>query len=135
MFCARYRAPRPAEDGPSAARRAFFGSGVTLGSDDVPSTVIPDPSMRPADEEEQETAIRNLTFWKDGFSIEDGPLMEYENEQNKRILDAINNGYVVTNCFRMISVFLLLIQLIVLGWDGSTFLPCSFCTAMRLRQC
>jgi len=65
---------------------------VTLGSDDTPSTVIPDPTARPADEEEQETAIRNLTFWKDGFSIEDGPLMEYDNEQNKRILDAINNG-------------------------------------------
>ena len=39
----------------------------TLGSDDTPSTLIPDPSARPnqeeAEEEEvEETAVRNLTF-------------------------------------------------------------------------
>lgn len=90
-----FRAPRPAEEGPRSSGRSFFGSGNKLGSDEIPSSVIPDPTARPAeDDEEQETAIRNLTFWKDGFSIEDGPLMEYENEQNERILDAINSGCV-----------------------------------------
>lgn len=83
------RAPRPAEE--EAKRSAFFGAGNTLGSDEIPSSSIPDPNARTADEEE-DTAIRNLTFWKDGFSIEDGPLMEYENEQNKLVLAAINSG-------------------------------------------
>ena len=71
----------------------------TLGSDDTPSTLIPDPSARPnqeeAEEEEvEETAVRNLTFWEDGFSIEDGELMRYDDPANKEILTAINSGYV-----------------------------------------
>ncbi|KAF8337374.1 uncharacterized protein EI90DRAFT_2910018, partial [Cantharellus anzutake] len=78
------QAPRPEEPAP---RNAFFGSGNTLGSDEVPSSFIPDP-----EEVEQETAIRYLTFWKNGFSIEDGPLMEYDNPENQRILEAINSG-------------------------------------------
>lgn len=28
--------------------------------------------------EDEEPVTRNLTFWKDGFSIEDGPLMRYD---------------------------------------------------------
>ena len=28
--------------------------------------------------EDDEPVTRNLTFWKDGFSIEDGPLMRYD---------------------------------------------------------
>lgn len=71
-------------------RNAFFGPGHTLGSDEVPSSLIPDPNSPP--ETEQETAIRYLTFWKNGFSIEDGPLMEYDNPENQRILAAINSG-------------------------------------------
>jgi len=81
------QAPRSEEPAP---RNAFFGSGHTLGSDDVPSSFVPDPNAPP--ETEQETAIRYLTFWKNGFSIEDGPLMEYDNPENQRILTAINSG-------------------------------------------
>lgn len=81
------QAPRPEEPLP---RNAFFGPGHTLGSDEVPSSFIPDPNSPP--ETEQETAIRYLTFWKNGFSIEDGPLMEYDNPENQRILAAINSG-------------------------------------------
>ncbi len=43
-------------------------------------------------EMEGETAIRHLTFWKDGFSIEDGPLMRYDEPGNKEILEAIKSG-------------------------------------------
>ena len=56
--------------------------------------MIPDPNAAAAaaSQEGQETAIRNLTFWRDGFNIEDGPLMAYDNPENQRILDAINSG-------------------------------------------
>jgi UBX domain-containing protein 1 len=52
------------------------------------------------DEEEEEfddddVQIRNLTFWKDGFSIEDGPLMTYDDPYNKEILEAIKSGSVM----------------------------------------
>lgn len=40
----------------------------------------------------EEPVIRNLTFWQDGFSIEDGDLMRYDDESNQAILRAINAG-------------------------------------------
>ncbi|KAM0750267.1 SEP-domain-containing protein [Meredithblackwellia eburnea MCA 4105] len=91
-------------------RSAFSGGGHTLGSDETPSTFIPDPNARASrqrhpgafpgaagaddeddlKEEEEETVIKYLTFWKDGFSIDDGDLMRYE--ENKEVLAAINSG-------------------------------------------
>jgi UBX domain-containing protein 1 len=50
------------------------------------------------EEDDEEVAIRHLTFWKDGFSIEDGELRRYDEPGNKMLLEAINLG----------SVFLLL---------------------------
>ena len=38
-------------------------------------------------------AIRHLTFWRDGFSVEDGPLMRYDDPNNAQILEEINSGY------------------------------------------
>ncbi|KAI6127014.1 ubiquitin-related domain-containing protein [Pisolithus sp. B1] len=48
----------------------FRGGGHTLGSDEVESTYIPDPDV--PDEAEVEVAQRNITFWRNGFSVEDG---------------------------------------------------------------
>ncbi|POV98350.1 hypothetical protein PSTT_14474 [Puccinia striiformis] len=98
----------------------FQGSAQTLGSDQMPSRpVVPEPASRPArqkvfrtalpvpgnfgsdleddddedeNHEEEEEVEKHLTFWKDGFSIEDGPLMSYDDPNNKEILDAINHG-------------------------------------------
>ncbi|OBZ73369.1 UBX domain-containing protein 1 [Grifola frondosa] len=86
---------RAAEAGPAPAgepvrSRAFFGGGHTLGSDEVESTYIPDPDAPSAPEEE--TAIRHLTFWRDGFSVEDGELMRYDDPRNEEILAEINSG-------------------------------------------
>jgi UBX domain-containing protein 1 len=36
--------------------------------------------------------IRHLTFWRNGFSIEDGPLMAYDDPANEEFLRAINSG-------------------------------------------
>ena len=44
-------------------------------------------------ESEEETAIRHLTFWRDGFTVEDGELMRYDDPANERILSEINSGY------------------------------------------
>ncbi len=60
------------------------------------------PSGSEQDEEEEEeeddgepadqVAIRTLTFWQDGFSIGDGPLMSYDDARNKAILESIKSG-------------------------------------------
>ncbi|CCM00209.1 uncharacterized protein FIBRA_02237 [Fibroporia radiculosa] len=88
---------RAAEAGPpssatsdSVRSTVFSGGGHTLGSDEVESQFIPDPSV-PAGPEE-ETAIRHLTFWQDGFSVEDGELMRYDDPANSQILGEIHAG-------------------------------------------
>ncbi|KAF8465435.1 SEP-domain-containing protein, partial [Russula ochroleuca] len=69
---------------------AFSGGGYTLGSDELESTYIPDPSVprNPA----EETAVRRLTFWRDGFSVEDGDLRRYDDPDQAQILSEINSG-------------------------------------------
>ncbi|KAJ1303965.1 hypothetical protein OPQ81_008375 [Rhizoctonia solani] len=80
----------PAEEPRSTV---FSGGGHTLGSDEVESTYIPDPNAPPPKEEEdEEVAIREITFWRDGFSIADGPLLKYGDPANEAILNAINSG-------------------------------------------
>ncbi|PCH34546.1 SEP-domain-containing protein [Wolfiporia cocos MD-104 SS10] len=75
----------------TAHSTAFAGGGHTLGSDEVESQFIPDPNAAPA-EPEEETAIRHLTFWRDGFSVEDGELMRYDDPANAQILQELNTG-------------------------------------------
>ena len=53
----------------------------------VPTCVLLAPS-RPT----EERAIRQLTFWRDGFSIEDGPLLRYDDPENGATLKAIDQG-------------------------------------------
>ncbi|KAJ3509105.1 hypothetical protein NLJ89_g5394 [Agrocybe chaxingu] len=83
---------RAAQAGPPSASTArhgvFSGGGHTLGSDEVESTYIPDPNA-----EEEETAIRHLTFWRDGFQVEDGELRRYDDPAQSQILTEINAGH------------------------------------------
>ncbi|RPD73670.1 SEP-domain-containing protein, partial [Lentinus tigrinus ALCF2SS1-7] len=80
-----------AGSGSSTPRHRFVGGGHTLGSDEVESTFVPDPEAEVARPEE-ETAIRHLTFWREGFSVEDGELMRYDDPANEQILAEINSG-------------------------------------------
>jgi len=96
--------PGALPSGPGSRPAFFSGGGHTLGSDEVESTYIPDPTAPPPSStnvqegggggEEETTAIRHLTFWRDGFSIEDGELMRYDNPANEQILAEINAGCV-----------------------------------------
>jgi len=109
----------PESSGASGSKSSFRGSGNVLGSEDAPSA--PDapggasgssaPSVAavtpsafdallgsmfgrapPPPAEEEETQVRHLTFWRNGFSIEDGPLMSYDDPANKELLEAIHSG-------------------------------------------
>ena len=88
------RSPAGTPAGGSSSGSAFHGAGNTLGSDEVPSTFIPDPNAPQGNEEEaeEEVAVRNITFWRDGFSVEDGPLMRYDDPANQNLLNEINTG-------------------------------------------
>lgn len=62
---------------------AFKGLGNRLGSENDDEQVNEGTNVNEDDEaweemDDEEPVTRNLTFWKDGFSIEDGPLMRYD---------------------------------------------------------
>ncbi|KAJ2669619.1 protein phosphatase regulator [Coemansia sp. RSA 1085] len=74
--------------------RRFIGRGRTIGSDapgEGENSSQPDASDND-DEEEDEVAVRKLTFWRNGFSIGDGPLYNMEDPVNRQNLDAILQG-------------------------------------------
>ena len=83
-----------------ATSSAWGSSGNRLGSEDDPepeaAPVVPhfDAPENDAegDEDDESPQIRRLTFWRNGFSIQDGPLLSYEDPENKQLLEAIQAG-------------------------------------------
>ncbi|KAI9258162.1 hypothetical protein BDA99DRAFT_515406 [Phascolomyces articulosus] len=88
-------APEEEEASSSAPKPNYFkGSGYKLGSEEEPSTVV-NPTLPTDGEEEEhshEPVTRYLTFWRDGFSVDDGPLYRYDDPANQTMLNAINSG-------------------------------------------
>jgi UBX domain-containing protein 1 len=84
-----HRGSRTASTRESARTGPFFGSGHTLGSDEAESQVIPDPN---ADEDEVDTAVRSIIFWRTGFTIENGPLLLYTDPDSAKLLESIQQG-------------------------------------------
>ncbi|GAB5591692.1 protein phosphatase regulator [Umbelopsis nana] len=71
--------------------RYFAGSGYKLGSDEEPSVQVTSSSQ--SDEPQSSVPVtRQLTFWRNGFSIADGPLLRYDDPANEYALNAINSG-------------------------------------------
>ncbi|KAI9028346.1 hypothetical protein CLU79DRAFT_880022 [Phycomyces nitens] len=69
----------------------FSGSGYTLGSDETPSQQVGTPDTS-SNEASQAPITRYLTFWRNGFSVDDGPLFRYDDPANEAMLSAINSG-------------------------------------------
>lgn len=78
----------PAPSGPTW----FGGSANTLGSDETPSQSIVPPGQPGDDDPEanEEVVTRHLTLWSNGFSINDGPLLSYQ--EHSTILQDLNQG-------------------------------------------
>jgi UBX domain-containing protein 1 len=64
---------------------------MTLGGDDAPSRAIPDPNA--AAPQPAPRVHRELHLWRDGFSVDDGPLYRYDDPANARTLEMINTGH------------------------------------------
>lgn len=103
---------------PSGSGHHFGGSGNVLGSEDTPSDAAPPAaapasapspaaapsgamealmgmlrgSAQPPQDDDNEVQTRRLTFWRNGFSIEDGPLLSYDEPRNRETLEAIQSG-------------------------------------------
>ncbi|ODV95479.1 hypothetical protein PACTADRAFT_50195 [Pachysolen tannophilus NRRL Y-2460] len=76
-------------EGSSTAQpvKKFKGTGYKLGDSENPSVEIPDNSFR-----KPEKATRNITFWKDGFTVGDGELFRYDNPKNSSYIRELNSG-------------------------------------------
>lgn len=71
----------------------FSGSGFRLGrSGDATDGVVVEHDEREGDDEDMEVLSRTMYFWRDGFSIDDGPLFRFDDPRNDIYLRAINMG-------------------------------------------
>ncbi|KAF8973462.1 hypothetical protein BGZ46_009836 [Entomortierella lignicola] len=80
---------------PAPKKNYFTGSGNRLGSEGETSSIpvqAQSPVSSSSSPEALETVTRTLTFWRNGYSLEDGPLMSYTDPSNREFLDAINRG-------------------------------------------
>lgn len=82
--------------GAAAQQRESWGLGHTLGSDEVESQTVGE-----VEENEEEVQRRTLTFWRDGFSIEDGDLYRYDDPANMQLLAAIQAGRAPVSLFNV----------------------------------
>jgi UBX domain-containing protein 1 len=82
--------PRPGGDDPRPTKPSTFtGRGVTLGGEDAPSRVIEGP---PRPVQPPPRVRRTLHLWRDGFSVDDGPLYRYDDPRNQQTLEMIHRG-------------------------------------------
>lgn len=75
---------------------AFGSGGMRLGGDGASSERTDDSPMGSDAWNDQSRppspAIRTLTFWRNGFSIDDGPLYRSDDPSNRHLLEAISSG-------------------------------------------
>ena len=69
---------------PSSSSTSFTGTGRVLSGDVVPSAPTP---------QQPETVVHNIVFWRNGFSVNDGPLRRLDDPENAPFLE-------VTSIFR-----------------------------------
>jgi len=90
----------------AAASTARWGSGRTLGDTDTPSAAIAGPAAAAA-AAESGMAECKLVFWKDGFTVDGGPLRKpAENPADKEFMDCIMKGQVPPEIGRDVHVAL-----------------------------
>lgn len=74
--------------------KTFKGTGHSLGSVDkaVESRTISDPLDRLSGMKKPEKVTRTITFWKEGFNVDDGELYRYDDPQNQAYLEQLKVG-------------------------------------------
>jgi len=70
----------------------FTGRAQTLGGDEAPSRVVDDPTSAMPSRQPPPRVTRTLHLWADGVSIDDGPLLRFDDPANEHIMQEINQG-------------------------------------------
>lgn len=81
------------EDDSAEPEQSFEGTGFRLGDGTTPSQQIQAaPSSNQPNRERKVT--REITFWRQGFTVGDGPLHRYDDPSNEAVLQELNRGRV-----------------------------------------
>ncbi|KAF2160755.1 hypothetical protein M409DRAFT_70283 [Zasmidium cellare ATCC 36951] len=82
------------EEEPQPRSSHFSGRAQTLGGDDAPSEVVEDPQAASQSQRQRllPRVTRTLHLWADGVSIDDGPLLRFDDPANEHIMQEINQG-------------------------------------------
>ncbi|KAN0050705.1 hypothetical protein ACTA71_003850 [Dictyostelium dimigraforme] len=70
---------------------SFDSVGYQLGATDQGNRNVSKPKEKDPNQQVVEVKV---TFWNQGFTIDDGPLRKYDNPENKELLDDIQRGIV-----------------------------------------
>ncbi len=68
----------------------MFVTGFRLGDTEGPSSMIGGAPVA----NNKGKVLHILRFWKDGFSIDDGPLRNGQAPEDKAFLESVSKGYV-----------------------------------------
>ncbi|PKU84808.1 plant UBX domain-containing protein 4 [Dendrobium catenatum] len=71
----------PFENQLSSSSRNFTGTGRLLSGESVPSVVQP-----------PENVVHNIYFWRNGFTVDDGPLRRFDDPANASFLESIKKS-------------------------------------------
>jgi len=91
--------PSRGSRGAPGSSRAFTGSGRTLGSTaeatgdaDGASRAAPPAPTPPTEPSPDAPETHVITFWSDGFTVNDGPLRAYDDPRNTPFMEAVSRG-------------------------------------------
>ncbi|KAH6768824.1 plant UBX domain containing protein 4 [Perilla frutescens var. frutescens] len=68
---------------PSSSSRSFTGTGRVLSSENVPT--VPQ-------QQQPESVVHNIVFWRNGFTVNDGPLRRLDDPENATFLESIRKS-------------------------------------------
>lgn len=83
---------RPSARDEEETPRHFSGTGIKLGDSATPLELQPQlPAHAPR---VPSKVSREITFWRQGFTVGDGPLQRYDDPENQQVLQELKNGRV-----------------------------------------
>lgn len=83
---------RPSTQTSEEQPRHFGGAGIKLGDSSHALEILPDATARGP--RVPTKVSREITFWRQGFTVGDGPLQRYDDPENQQVLQELKNGRV-----------------------------------------
>eukprot|EP01064_Diplonema_japonicum_P030800 TRINITY_DN5320_c1_g1_i1.p1 TRINITY_DN5320_c1_g1~~TRINITY_DN5320_c1_g1_i1.p1 ORF type:complete len:372 (+),score=107.55 TRINITY_DN5320_c1_g1_i1:51-1118(+) len=104
LDAARKMGAVPPEEDAKRQEQRFAGAGRRLGNGQGQPTPTPPLDVAPATKPAPTTEVQvKITMWKNGFSVDDGPLRESEAEENKAFIEDIKKGVIPKEVFKKLK--------------------------------